>query len=84
MVLAIFFKDHRCQMTPKLKNITSSSGIVIAATLMDGTSPHKVLLSGKEWISPLLHTTRDYLLEAFAIAEHEETLSLNFFLKMDS
>jgi len=85
-------------MAPKPKQIVASSSAVVAATMMDGTPPQKVLSSGREWLSPLLntkrhslnfllmlspllHITRHRLFEVFGIVEHEETLSLNFFLE---
>jgi len=48
MLFTIFFKDHCYKMTPKSKNITSSSDTIIVAILMDGTPSQKVLLSGRE------------------------------------
>jgi len=47
MLFVIFFKDHHCQMTLKSKKITSSRAIV-AATLIDGTPPQKILSLGRE------------------------------------
>ena len=38
-LFSTFFKDQHRQMAPKSKNITSSSGTVVATTLMNGAPP---------------------------------------------
>jgi len=47
----IFFKDHRCQMALKSKNVAFSSGTVIATTPMDGVPSQEGPISGKKLLS---------------------------------